>query len=92
PEDAQAAEPPRRGHPPNAAEQPKVVRHTLSGSGQPKEPPSRLLCQSGRFLRAAAPASAAAAARQSRPTEPPSCAALQPDRRSIPPKNQHTEL
>ena len=36
PEDAQAAEPPCRGRPPNAAEQPKVVRHTLSGSRQPK--------------------------------------------------------
>jgi hypothetical protein len=36
PEDAQAAEPPRRGRPPNAAEPPKVVRHTLSGSRQPK--------------------------------------------------------
>jgi hypothetical protein len=37
PEDAQAAEPPRRGRPPNAAEPPKVVRHTLSGSRQPKK-------------------------------------------------------
>jgi len=36
PEDAQAAEPPRRGRPPNAAEHPKVVRHTLSASRQPK--------------------------------------------------------
>jgi hypothetical protein len=36
PEDAQPAEPPRRGCPPNAAEQSKVVRHTLSGSRQPK--------------------------------------------------------
>ncbi len=36
PEDAQAAEPPRRGRPPNAAERPKVVRHTLSGSRQLK--------------------------------------------------------
>jgi hypothetical protein len=36
PADAQAAEPPRRGRPPNTAEQPKVVRHTLSGSRQPK--------------------------------------------------------
>jgi hypothetical protein len=36
PEDAQAAEPPRRGRPPNAVPPPAVVRHTLSGSCQPK--------------------------------------------------------
>ena len=74
PEDAQAAEPPRRGRPPNAAEPPKVVRHTLSGSRQPKKKtPPRLLCQPGRYFRAAAPASAACAARQSRPPAPLNC-------------------
>ncbi len=36
PEETQAAEPPRRGCPPNAAKPPTVVRHTLSGSRQPK--------------------------------------------------------
>jgi hypothetical protein len=36
PEDAQAAEPPRRGRPPNAVPPPAVARHTLSGSCQPK--------------------------------------------------------
>jgi hypothetical protein len=36
PEDTQAAEPPRRGRPPNTAEPPKVVRHTGSGSRQLK--------------------------------------------------------
>ncbi len=37
PEDAQAAEPPRRGRPPNAAKPPAVVRHQkLSDSRQPK--------------------------------------------------------
>jgi hypothetical protein len=36
PEDAQAAEPPRRGRPPNTVPPPAVVRHTLSGSCQPK--------------------------------------------------------
>jgi hypothetical protein len=35
PEDAQPAEPPRRGRPPTAAAKP-VVRHKLSGSRQPK--------------------------------------------------------
>jgi hypothetical protein len=32
----QAAEPPRRGRPPDAAKQPAVVRHKLLGSRQPK--------------------------------------------------------
>jgi len=36
PEDVQAAEPPRRGRPPDAAKQPAVVRHKLLGSRQPK--------------------------------------------------------
>ncbi len=36
PEDAQAAEPPRRGRPPSAAKPPTVVRHSLSASRQPK--------------------------------------------------------
>jgi hypothetical protein len=36
PEDAQPAEPPRRGRPPNAARSPSVVRRQLSASRQPK--------------------------------------------------------
>jgi len=36
PENVQAAEPPRRGRPPDAAKQPAVVRHKLLGSRQPK--------------------------------------------------------
>ncbi len=36
PEDAQAAEPPRRGRPPNIAKPPAVVRHKLSVSRQQK--------------------------------------------------------
>jgi hypothetical protein len=36
PEDAQTAERPRRGRPPNAAKPPAVVRHKLSGSRQLK--------------------------------------------------------
>jgi hypothetical protein len=36
PEDAQAAEPPRRGRPPTAAAKPAVVRHKLSDSRQQK--------------------------------------------------------
>jgi hypothetical protein len=80
PEDAQAAEPPRRGRPPNAAKPPAVVRHKLSASRQPKR------------LRRVSFADPDASSGPPPPRPPPVSAALQPDRHATPPKNQHTEL
>jgi hypothetical protein len=78
PEDAQPAEPPRRGRPPNAAKPPAVVRHQ---NASPSLIRSRPPCRRRTRVR-----------RQRRPTALPACAALRPDPRAIQPKNQHTEL